>query len=484
VRLPEPEEAADETEAGETEAAAPVEAEAASEAEAAPEAEPTSTTEPSKPFIAPAKIEKAPPVTLAEVPRAADSFKPAVAKADEPGHDGAASGPKPWAPAEPKKVVVPPPSTPPPAPLKVEAAPIKAEEPRKAAPIKAEEPRKAAPIKAEEPRHDGAASGPKPQAPAEPRKVAPALKAEEPKKVTPIKAEEPKRAVAKTEEPRSAPSKKLAKPSDATDHEGHKPSSRKPASLRVGGIDDEIDPSSISAEFFRKDQDSVPPVEEGEEHTVVPVLSPVTIARRARLRRIVAGVVSFAGVISIAVVGKLTLAASKRQANTAQTALVADAKPLPAKPENKPAVLATASAEPAKGPTEVAKVEDKKPEEAKVDEKKADEKKPEEAKADEKKADEKKPEEAKAEEKKPAADAVALKKETESLLNRGKNKDAIVKAREAIEADPTDAMPYLYLGSALQETGKWKDGIEAYSECVRHATKGPVHECRAMGGRK
>ena len=35
-------------------------------------------------------------------------------------------------------------------------------------------------------------------------------------------------------------------------------------------------------------------------------------------------------------------------------------------------------------------------------------------------------------------------------------------------------MPYLLLGSALQDSGKWKDGIEAYCECVRNATKGPV----------
>ena len=56
--------------------------------------------------------------------------------------------------------------------------------------------------------------------------------------------------------------------------------------------------------------------------------------------------------------------------------------------------------------------------------------------------------------------------------------------RAAISADPTDALSYLYLGSALQDTGKWKDGIEAYSDCVRNATKGPVYECRAMGGKK
>ena len=77
-----------------------------------------------------------------------------------------------------------------------------------------------------------------------------------------------------------------------------------------------------------------------------------------------------------------------------------------------------------------------------------------------------------------------MKKEVLSLLNRGRNKDAIEKAKEAIAADPTDATTYLYMGSALQDSGKWKDGIAAYCECVRNATKGPVNECRAMGGHK
>jgi len=77
---------------------------------------------------------------------------------------------------------------------------------------------------------------------------------------------------------------------------------------------------------------------------------------------------------------------------------------------------------------------------------------------------------------------VNAKKEAESLLNRGRYKDAIKYARAAIERDPEDAMPYLLLGSALQSTGKWKEGIEAYSKCVHTAKKGPVHECRAVGG--
>jgi hypothetical protein len=317
--------------------------------------------------------------------------------------------------------------------------------------------------------------------------VTASFKAEEPKKAAPFKAEEPKKAApVKAEEPKSAGARPQAPQA---------PSSRRPASLRaVPALEEEFDPSSISAEFFRKDQDSVPPVEEHEEVDPIPapVLSPSALARRARLRRLVAGVVAFAGVISIAVVSKQVSA--KRQApmpamaidNTKRDTTSAPAPP-PAKDEAKPT-----APEPAKV-AEEKKADDKKADDQKADDKKADDKKADEvAKKDDAKPEEAKPQEAKKDDAKPeeakpalsSAEVAALKKEAESLLNRNKNKEAIEKAREAIAADPSDALPYLFLGTALQATGKWKDGIEAYCECVRNATKGPVNECRAVGGHK
>src|SRR5580704_1627831 len=167
---------------------------------------------------------------------------------------------------EPKKVPTP----------RVEVVKARAEEPRKAAPAPA-------PVKAEEP-----------------RKAAPA----------PVKAEEPRRAApARAEEKKPLPAKKAAR--SRTDE----PESVKPTRRPVP--DEELDPSSISAEFFRKDEDSVPPVEEHDEAVIVPVLSPMTLARRARLRRLVAGVIGFASVISIAVIGK-AVAASKRSPSATQ----------------------------------------------------------------------------------------------------------------------------------------------------------------------
>ena len=70
------------------------------------------------------------------------------------------------------------------------------------------------------------------------------------------------------------------------------------------------------------------------------------------------------------------------------------------------------------------------------------------------------------------------------LARSGKLKDAVPMAKSAIAADPSDALPYVYLGTALQELGKQKEATEAYSDCVRNATKGRVWECKAMGGKK
>jgi hypothetical protein len=79
-----------------------------------------------------------------------------------------------------------------------------------------------------------------------------------------------------------------------------------------------------------------------------------------------------------------------------------------------------------------------------------------------------------------AQSAHALRDEALSLLNKSKNPEAMVKASEALEKDPTDAMPYLVLGSALQDANRWKEAHHAYEVCTKTAKKGMVDECRAM----
>jgi len=83
-----------------------------------------------------------------------------------------------------------------------------------------------------------------------------------------------------------------------------------------------------------------------------------------------------------------------------------------------------------------------------------------------------------------APDSEDPRREALALLNRGKMAEAIPMARAAIQRDPNHAIGYLYLGTALQESGKYKEAIATYGECVRNAKQGPVWECRAMGGRE
>lgn len=84
----------------------------------------------------------------------------------------------------------------------------------------------------------------------------------------------------------------------------------------------------------------------------------------------------------------------------------------------------------------------------------------------------------------PAASATALRDHALALLQEAKNPEAMAAARSALDADPTDAMPYLVLGSALQDTGKWVEAHRTYELCVKVATRGMLDECRAMLRRK
>jgi hypothetical protein len=219
---------------------------------------------------------------------------------------------------------------------------------------------------------------------------------------------------------------------------------------------------------------------EDEVEVARPVaMTPELLERKAKLRRIVGGICAAAALVVVLVAGKTLLDRGSAQTPTASnTAVTLDASPQSA-PAERPKVEAPPpkAAEPAPAPKPAAAA----PSEA--------EKKGEE---DKKAADDKAAEEKKAEEEKKAAEGAPkskeelaeLKKKASSLYNHGKLKEAIPALREAIAADPDDALPYLYLGDALTNTGKWPEAREAYNECVRNAKKGPKYECAAMGGRK
>lgn len=220
---------------------------------------------------------------------------------------------------------------------------------------------------------------------------------------------------------------------------------------------DELDEAFFQA--AEKKAESFPPVaEDVEERPMGLPVSPALLARRNKLRKFVGAVVAVGALFMIGGLGKSLLSSPAEAAEHADATVTepevatppaaaapapepaaADPAPadiaIPAPVEAPPAATAEVAAEVAAEDTQSpVKVED------------------------------------------PRAEAL-------KLLNRGKLKEAIPMARAAIEQEPDHALGYLYLGAALQDTGKYKDAIAAYSDCVRNAKKGPLWECRAMGGR-
>jgi len=253
----------------------------------------------------------------------------------------------------------------------------------------------------------------------------------------------------------------------------------------------EDDVSTVSAQFFRAPEDSFAPVVEEHHHDdhEIHTLSPATLARRGRLRRGVGIAVGVLGVVVIAVLGRAMLngntetslanaAPPQVEETSVEDKPTIDEEPSAPAPDPEPAAADDAEETDADADADDADADDADAEDADADDADA-----EDADADDADADDADADDADADAV-DGKDAAELQKEALSLLNRGKRKEAIEVGKAAIAADPSQALPYLYVGSALQDLGQWKKGVEAYSECVRHATKGPVHECAAMGGRK
>jgi hypothetical protein len=78
----------------------------------------------------------------------------------------------------------------------------------------------------------------------------------------------------------------------------------------------------------------------------------------------------------------------------------------------------------------------------------------------------------------------ALGRAAVELLIRREPARAAELARALIAAEPEGAFGYLCLGSALQDQGKWVEAHQAYTDCARHAKRGDVGECGALGGRR
>jgi len=84
----------------------------------------------------------------------------------------------------------------------------------------------------------------------------------------------------------------------------------------------------------------------------------------------------------------------------------------------------------------------------------------------------------------PVEDPSDLRAEAVQLLQSRKLAEAAQVARTLIAAEPDHAFGYRCLGAALQDQGKWSEALEIYGSCAKHAQRGEVGECVALGGRR
>jgi hypothetical protein len=227
------------------------------------------------------------------------------------------------------------------------------------------------------------------------------------------------------------------------------------------------DVSSVTGQFFAsKEVESLAPTTtapvptDPSDEAPPPGPAPALLARKRLLRRVVFAVLAIALVLVIPVLRRVHLANALRPAqampkpSSATTVLAAPPPYLPASavslavvpPPAETAALVSASAAPDAPPSPSADASQAPTPEG--------------------------------------PSARELQRRALDLLDRGKVKLALGVAQSAIVADPSEAISYLYLGTALQELGRWKDAVKVYSDCVRTATHGPIGECRQLGGRK
>ena len=73
--------------------------------------------------------------------------------------------------------------------------------------------------------------------------------------------------------------------------------------------------------------------------------------------------------------------------------------------------------------------------------------------------------------------AQQLRREARALLESGKTREGVAKARAAIEADSSEAEPYILLAAGLQDLGQWAEAKTVFEQCVHRSTKAPSYDC-------
>jgi hypothetical protein len=73
--------------------------------------------------------------------------------------------------------------------------------------------------------------------------------------------------------------------------------------------------------------------------------------------------------------------------------------------------------------------------------------------------------------------ARSLAAKARRLLQGGRIKDGVAAARAAIDADPSRPEGYVLLAAGLEDLGLWREAHDAFSRCVRRSHEGPASPC-------
>jgi hypothetical protein len=70
-----------------------------------------------------------------------------------------------------------------------------------------------------------------------------------------------------------------------------------------------------------------------------------------------------------------------------------------------------------------------------------------------------------------------------ALLESGHVREGVAIARDAVHANPAEAEPYILLAAGLQDLGDWNEARTVFTECQQKARRGPNDSCRYFARR-
>jgi hypothetical protein len=75
-------------------------------------------------------------------------------------------------------------------------------------------------------------------------------------------------------------------------------------------------------------------------------------------------------------------------------------------------------------------------------------------------------------------DPKTLIRTARALLESGHLREGVALARDAVQANPAEAEPYILLAAGLQDLGDWSEARTVFAECQQKARRGPNDSCR------